>query len=85
MADEHPEKLHEDANTPNQEADVSKTGWLFKRSKVSHKWEKNYFDLENDMLYYADTCPLDKVNTSKLDQNSNIAFRLKSYNLSEIL
>ena len=61
MADEHPEKTDDDQNESCLQTEVTKSGWLIKRSKVAHKWEKKFFDLSNNKLHYADSSPLDKV------------------------
>ena len=31
------------------------TGWMMKRTKVTHKWKRQYFHLKNTELLYGDT------------------------------
>lgn len=36
------------------------SGWLMKRSKISHKWKKQWFHLKGTDMFYGDTNEVNK-------------------------
>lgn len=61
------------------------SGWLMKRSKISHKWKKQWFHLKGTDMFYGDTnenlhkkisLESAEISESNID-NKNNAFRLK--------
>lgn len=43
-----------DSHPPTDSGDSSETcGWLMKRTRISHKWKKQWFCLKNADLYYG--------------------------------
>lgn len=45
-----------DKNTPETAPQTAeKSGWLFKRTKLSKQWEKKWFLLKEREIFYGDT------------------------------
>ena len=40
------------------------SGWLMKRSKLSHKWKRQWFHLKNTDLFYGDSSQVKRHFTS---------------------
>ncbi|XP_002737808.1 PH domain-containing protein DDB_G0274775-like [Saccoglossus kowalevskii] len=40
---------------PQEEQDHCKTGWLTKRTRLTHKWKRQWFCLKKTQLYYGET------------------------------
>ena len=62
MADTNAEICDIKPNPPNSETKLVKSGWLSKRSKVAHNWERKFFTLNENNLYYSDSSDSDEVN-----------------------
>ena len=49
------EANHVAKNTPEGEQLPETSGWLLKRTRISHKWQRQWFILKKNELHYGET------------------------------